>query len=119
MPTPTRAAASPSLLQLTNWGQFAICRILRDGNGYNALLDSCCITCFTPPVPVFSGEHRCNGSVSVCLSVPSIDSSSDVPLLCRSPDARAQKQAGSVSAVIIGGSTQTYSVLHVVDDTAN
>jgi len=47
------------------------------------------------------------GCPSVRLSVPSIYSSSDVQLLCRNPDSGLQQLAGSVSAVIRGGSTQT------------
>jgi len=57
----------------------------------------------------------CKGRVSVRPSVrpsvPSIDSSSDVQLLCRNPGAtgaRVQQRAGSVSAVIWGESTPTW-----------
>jgi len=46
-------------------------------------------------MPAFSGEHLCNGTVSirlsvrlsVCLSVPSIESSSDVLAAARAPAA--------------------------------
>jgi len=58
-------------------------------------------------LPVSSGEHLRNGTVSVCLSVPSMApiDSSDVQLHCRQQMliARAQQQAGSVHAVIRRG----------------
>jgi len=47
-------------------------------------------------------------TVSVRLSVPSTDSSSDVQLLCRSHGQSAAASVGSVIAVVRGGSTQIY-----------
>jgi len=43
-------------------------------------------------VPASSGKRLCNGTVSVCLSVPSMDSNSDVLLLCCSQSAAASGQ---------------------------
>jgi len=72
-----------------------------------------------------SGGRLCNGTVSVrlsvCMSVPLIDSSSDVEVVCccrrRVPAVdryllpTAERSSGQRHAVIRGGSTQTELVL--------
>jgi len=72
----------------------------------------------------FSGERLRNGLVSVCLSVPSIDSSSDVLQRLPQPGRRRpvsivramQQRAGSINGVVRGGSTQSCSnVLSYLD----